>query len=460
MCTASPLSLSAQTTSSDCNWMANPMIFDPFRSSSEQWKSFSAAEHLAQHVDSSWESLKEQGNDSLKHSDLETAAKLYRQAAQLATGYLKSGLVREFIRALESWPQGSAQARFAEKKDLWEGVIKHLPNPRSSIKMQLPDGLEMTAEFPNMGAAVSWANHAQTLLLDGKPEKALKSARKATSANPEYIKAHHREMKALEALGKHREAKEIAEEIRDFERCRKAYPAQFLALLDAGWIDWERATLVYMPVRFTAAAEWLQANLEPLPADKRPEHVESRHMTRRVEVRASIVPFQGGQGLCLTVNYAWGEIQCMGFQMLDSANGEIADKPPNGHASEAALRLAPVAIGKFIVELEQWKLRTVAVMCGQGLFDHVPLIDAGLKQGSKAQVGKSIGIRPMKDLIVYRAHTTGASMEAGEAIGLPFLPFFQPDDGAMRARAALAGWTGLDEDGNILGFEEPIVPVA
>jgi len=35
-----------------------------------------------------------------------------------------------------------------------------------------------------------------------------------------------------------------------------------------------------MPVRFKAAAEWLHANLEPLPADKRPEHVESRHMTR------------------------------------------------------------------------------------------------------------------------------------------------------------------------------------
>ena len=63
------------------------MIFDPLR--------FSAAENFAQHVDSSWGSLKEPGNDSLKHSDLATAAKLYRQAAQLAIGYLQGGLVRE-----------------------------------------------------------------------------------------------------------------------------------------------------------------------------------------------------------------------------------------------------------------------------------------------------------------------------------------------------------------------------
>jgi hypothetical protein len=62
-------------------------------------------------------------------------------------------------------------------------------------------------------------------------------------------------MKALETLGKHREAKEIAQEIHDFELFRKAYPAQFLALLDADWFYWDRATLVYMPVRFKAAAE-------------------------------------------------------------------------------------------------------------------------------------------------------------------------------------------------------------
>jgi hypothetical protein len=83
-------------------------------------------------------------------------------------------------------------------------------------------------------------------------------------------------MKALETLGKHHEAKEIAPEIRDFERFRKAYPARCWMLSGSR----ERATLVYMPVRFKAATEWLHANLEPLPADKRPEHVESRHMTR------------------------------------------------------------------------------------------------------------------------------------------------------------------------------------
>jgi hypothetical protein len=49
-------------------------------------------------------------------------------------------------------------------------------------------------------------------------------------ANPEYIKAHHRYMKALETLDKHREAKEIAPEIRDFERFRKAYPARYWML--------------------------------------------------------------------------------------------------------------------------------------------------------------------------------------------------------------------------------------
>ena len=91
-------------------------------------------------------------------------------------------------------------------------------------------------------------------------------------------------------------------------------------------------------------------------------------------------------------------------------------------------------VGKCIVELEEWGLKTVSVMCGQGLTQHVALLEAGLKQGSKDVFGEENGIRPIDGLIVFRASSTGASEESGVAP-----PEFDFNPGVMAASAARMG---------------------
>ena len=61
-------------------------------------------------------------------------------------------------------------------------------------------------------------------------------------------------MKALEALGRKAEAAGIAKEMREYATARSRFPAEALALLTVGWIDLERASLVYGPIRFRHAA--------------------------------------------------------------------------------------------------------------------------------------------------------------------------------------------------------------
>ena len=128
--------------------------------------------------------------------------------------------------------------------------------------MELQNGHEMVAKYPNKGASIAWANRAQALLLAGKPKDALRSARRATDANPEYLKAHHREMKALEALGEAAAASKISEEMDHFKTARALFPAESIALLSTGWIDFERSSLVYGPIRFRAAADAIVASGE------------------------------------------------------------------------------------------------------------------------------------------------------------------------------------------------------
>ena len=110
----------------------------------------------------------------------------------------------------------------------------------------------------------------------------------------------------------------------------------------------------------------------------------------------------------LTLVHGMGEsIECMDFQMVDHVNGEIADKPPHGHASAQALRYTPPVIAKFINELAQWELQTVALMCGQGLVDHVDRIDAELKAGVAGM------FEPVEGVLVYASSSTAASEDAG-----------------------------------------------
>ena len=334
-------------------------------------------------------------------------------------------MIHAFITALESWPEGSAQRRLAETEDvLWYHLVNALPIPASTRKMTLPNGEEQAADRPNRGAAIAFANRAQALLLAGKPQKALQSARRAVKASPAYLKAHHREMKALEALGLSEEAAEVRREMSEYEMLRASSMQEGLALVAVGWIDWIRAKMIYLPVRFAEAAQAL--------ADVLPEG------ERRVECRASIVPFQRGQGLMLSLveGPEQRRLDCLDFYMVDTEHGELADMPPDGHASEQALRYTPHLIGKFIEELEDYGLTTVSVMCGQGLTEHVRQVEQELKQGSRPERGDEFGIRPMPGLVVYRASSTAASEDSGVQP-----PAFDFSPGAMAAAAARMGLT-------------------
>ena len=182
------------------------------------WKSFSVADHLNRHnADRAWEPTKNLGNAALKRGEYLTASKLYHKAALLAMGPLEGGVYDAFIQALETWPEGSAHRRLVETEDLlWERVLLQLPAPPPARVMELPDGGgEFSAAYPN-------------------------SAQRAIDADPEYVKAHYRKQKALEALGREAEADRVRTEISEYERVRGMFQAEALALLSVGWISWER----------------------------------------------------------------------------------------------------------------------------------------------------------------------------------------------------------------------------
>ena len=82
---------------------------------------------------------------------------------------------------------------------------------------------------------------------------------------------------------------------------------------------------------------------------------------------------------CVWGGAVWCVVVAVDVQMVDTDNADIADQPPHGHASAQALEYAPIVIGKYIHELASWELQTVAVMCGQGLVEHVDYIDQKLK---------------------------------------------------------------------------------
>ena len=157
---------------------------------------------------------------------------------------------------------------------------------------------------------------------------------------------------------------------------------------------------------------------------------------RPVELRASIVPFSGGQGLMLTVVYSTptdlsNKIECLDFMMVDHENGQLADAPPNGHASPVALRRVSPLIAKCISELEHedFELRVDRLMCGQGLTEHVDLIDESLKSGYGGDEG--CPYPPIMGVLVYASSSTGASQAAGG------VPPPQPVFGDPNAMAAM-----------------------
>ena len=209
------------------------------------------------------------------------------------------------------------------------------------------------------------------------------------------------EMRMGGIFNKAKAIQEKRDELADYEQARAAYPAEALALLTAGWVDYERAECIYGPIRFMACLEALTGPDGPLAAWK------------KVEARASLVPFQGGQVLMLSLCYTVANgmdnvINCLDWIMVDESNGDLADKPPQGVASEQSLKYAPMRINMFIEELQEGGLEVVTVMLGQGLTEHVDLVDKTLREGSPV-----MKVPTFQDVLVYHAASTAASEDNG-----------------------------------------------
>jgi len=221
---------------------------------SNLFQQFSCAEYLAdktrqQWTVEPWKILKDRGNDALKLGDLQSAAKLYQQSAVSTLAPHDSGVAAAFARALASWPPHSSRKQLSECADVLDMIMRKLPRPMQDETVTAPSGKVLRASYPHAGAAIAWANHAHVMLLLRNPQQALASARRATKANPEYVKGHYREMRALESLGDTAAAALIREEIDDYERTLHRLPADGIRLMAVGWISIEQAALIYFPVR-------------------------------------------------------------------------------------------------------------------------------------------------------------------------------------------------------------------
>ena len=409
-----------------------PRPSNPF--ASRRWKTFSVADWNAAEMEKGgiveWREWKDKGNALFKAKDYAGARAMYGKARLLALGPYRSGAVKAWFDALQAAPAHTARRQVFDIEPLVGQVLKFLP--RTFSRKSPLDGKPYGA--PNNAAAVCSANISAAWLLEGEPENARKEARFARRTDPSYLKAHRRELAALQALHlkamrKERQAtairelkeghvypdrrqamrkvfakyataiKEKNEELADYEQARAAYPTEALALLTAGWIGHELASFVYGPVRFLECVTWLRDG--PLKN------------WRKCEARASLVPFQGGQVLMLSLCYTEADgmdnvINCLDWITVDNANGDLADKPPQGVASEQSLKYAPMRINMFIEELQEGGLEVVTVMLGQGLTEHVDLVDKTLREGSPV-----MKVPTFQDVLVYHAASTAASEDNG-----------------------------------------------
>ena len=408
-----------------------PRPSNPF--ASRRWKTFSVADWNAAEMEKGgiveWRAWKDKGNALFQEKDYAGARAMYGKARLLALGPYRSGAVKAWFDALQAAPAHTARRQVFDIEPLVGQVLKYLP--RTFSRKSPLDGKPYGA--PNNAAAVCSANISAAWLLDGEPKKALEHAKRATRMDPGYIKAHRRELNALQALHRRQAValrelksrpelkdkatprnleamrkqlarfataiKEKNEELADYEQARAAYPTEALALLTAGWLDHEQASFVYGPVRFLECVTWLRDG--PLKNWK------------KCEARASLVPFQGGQVLMLSLCYTEADgmdnvINCLDWITVDNANGDLADKPPQGVASEQSLKYAPMRINMFIEELQEGGLEVVTVMLGQGLTEHVDLVDKTLREGSPV-----MKVPTFQDVLVYHAASTAASEDNG-----------------------------------------------
>merc|ERR1712183_128839 len=117
---------------------------------------------------------------------------------------------------------------------------------------------------------------------------------------------------------------------------------------------------------------------------------------------ASLINFLDGQWLMCSLtyldqSYEKHKLDAVDFRCVDFDNGPQLELPPDGHASKSALNGVQKIILQFCAELKERGIQATSLMLGQGLTDHVNLLEP-------------IASKVFDRVMVYPAMTTGASM--------------------------------------------------
>jgi hypothetical protein len=323
------------------------------------WKSFSVSNCISMDMsDPSWEYYKNLGNQAMKVGDYLRAASLYTTASNISIGPLYGGNFKIFKTVLKSWPCGTSGCRLAEMKDILEQISAYLIGPFNPVVLRLPDGSKGLSWPPNMAAGIAFGNKSAALLAAGNAVGALQSAALATLADPSYVKGHFREMKALAALGRYEEAEEKRQQILEYENCH--YPLQYISLMSVQWITPKEARVLYAPVVRKKVLESVAKALAPDACGNGLPYVI---------LQAVLVPFIGGQGLLLRLDY----IRCgsftadFDFVLLDPNNAGTVELPPQGRASRRSAKKIPQCILQAVELVHAAGLKVISVVGCQGL---------------------------------------------------------------------------------------------
>ncbi len=127
--------------------------------------------------------------------------------------------------------------------------------------------------------------------------------------------------------------------------------------------------------------------------------------------------------MTIVIGGPFGEVrvEAFDFTVVDSQNGDIADTPPNGHASVQALTMVPEQIDAVAHMLHRSGLVVAAVMCGQGLTQHSAATHrrpADL-QLAREPAGAQVSCAPYLRLL--HPPTPGLSLPAAQAPAAPFV---------------------------------------
>jgi hypothetical protein len=335
------------------------------KSDENLWKSFSVSDFLVKDmVDTiSWEHHKNLGNELMKIGDYTGAASHYHTAWNIAVGPVWGENFDEFRKVITLWPSGTPRCRLAGMKDVLENIATHLIGPFSPVLCPVPNAEPVPVWPPNKAAGIALGNKSAALLAAGDAKGALECASMATSYDPSYVKGHFREMKALLALGRKKEAEEKRLQMIGYEEGCSQYPVEYIPLLGVAWISLEQAYVVYAPI---VRKQMLDSVAAALPLD--PFGNGNRYTT----LEAMLVPFAGGQSLLLRLHYfpsgqGVRTLSCLGFFLVDPDNATTVELPPHGRASLRSAEEIPHCIHAGIEWAQDAGLKVISVIGCQGL---------------------------------------------------------------------------------------------